>query len=262
MEKLKWLVAALVAGVLAVVGGTWVYINVIRDEAPERLGSAFEAEPDSAGETGSAGDEAGTDPAGADDSGDDAGTGADPEPAEVLESVEGVWSPTPESLVGYRVGEVLFGQNAEGVGRTSEVTGEVVIVGTTVTEARFEVDMASIESDDSRRDNQFRGRIMDVSTYPTATLVLVEPIELDAIPADLEVISTNASVELTLRGNSQSVPIQVQARLNGTQLEINGAFEIVFEEWGIPNPSTPAITTEDHGELEFLLVLRRSEATS
>lgn len=32
-----------------------------------------------------------------------------------------------------------------------------------------------------------------------------------------------------------------------------GTFHIVFEEWGIPNPSFGPADTEDNGELEFLL---------
>ena len=39
---------------------------------------------------------------------------------------------------------------------------------------------------------------------------------------------------------------------------MNGAIPIVFAEWGIPNPSTGPISTEDNGLLEFLLVFERT----
>lgn len=239
MAKLKWLVAALVAAVVLVVGGTWVYINVVRDDAPERLDQAFATTTVDEGDLADESDEPTT----------------TTESADTLDSVDGVWVPTSDSVLGYRVGEVLFGQTTEGVGRTNQVSGQLVIDDTTILEADFEVDLASIESDDERRDGQFRGRIMDVATYPTATLVLAEAIELDQIPADLEVLTLTAQVDLTLRGNTQTVPIELQARLNGFAIEISGSHRIVFAEWGIPNPSTVGITTEDHGELEFLLVL-------
>jgi polyisoprenoid-binding protein YceI len=238
VDKLKWVIGALVAAVVLVVGGTWVYINVIRDDPPPPL--AFDSGPEPVAE--------------------ETTTSAAPDATEVdrRESVDGTWVPTPDSVVGYRVGEVLFGQTAEGVGRTNEVTGQLVIEHTTVASASFEVDMATVTSDDSRRDGQFRGRIMDVATHPTATLVLVEPIELDEIPADGEIIDVVADVELTLRGTTRTLPVDLQARRAGSAIEINGTIRIVFEEWGIPNPSTVGITTEDEGDLELLLVLERT----
>lgn len=82
------------------------------------------------------------------------------------------WTAGSGSEAGYRVDEILFGQNATAVGRTSGVEGEMTISGTTVEAATVTVDMASVSSDESRRDNQFRGRIMAVGTYPTATFTL------------------------------------------------------------------------------------------
>jgi polyisoprenoid-binding protein YceI len=49
------------------------------------------------------------------------------------------------------------------------VDGKLVISGRTVTAADVIVDMTTVPSDEDRRDNQFRGRIMNVATYPTAT---------------------------------------------------------------------------------------------
>ena len=84
--------------------------------------------------------------------------------------------------------ETLAGLDTEGAGRTSSITGSMTIDGTTVTDAEFTVDMTTFKSDDSRRDGQFNGRIMEVDTFPTATFALTAPIELGAIPADGESI--------------------------------------------------------------------------
>lgn len=250
MNKLKWVVAAVAAAAVLIVGGTWVYINVIRDDPPERL--AFDAEED-------ARDQDDADPGESDEPAEsaepvDVTETADTAGDEPIESVEGTWTIAPDSVVGYRVGENLFGQSTEAVGRTNDVTGQLVIVGTTVTEASFEVDMATVESDDNRRDGQFRGRIMDVATYPTATLVLAEPIDLGEIPDDLEIIETTTTVDLTLRGSTRTVPVDLRARRNGSVIEIDGSILVVFADWGIPNPSTSGINTDDEGELEFILV--------
>ena len=45
------------------------------------------------------------------------------------------WQVAEGSELGYRVAEVLFGVNTEGVGRTSEVTGGITIEFTTMTAA-------------------------------------------------------------------------------------------------------------------------------
>src|SRR5271169_2800297 len=46
--------------------------------------------------------------------------------------VAGSWTVGSGSIVGYRVNEVLLGQNATAVGRTSDVTGHLTIAGSTV----------------------------------------------------------------------------------------------------------------------------------
>ncbi|MDP9069876.1 MAG: YceI family protein [Actinomycetota bacterium] len=86
-----------------------------------------------------------------------------------LHPLDGTWRVTAGSRAGYRVKEVLFGQDAEALGRTDDVTGAFDVRGTSVAAGWFSVDMTTVTSDESRRDNQFRGRIMVVATYPTAT---------------------------------------------------------------------------------------------
>lgn len=228
--------------VLAVTAGPWAYINLIRDDPPDRLSfdDAAAAEV-------------------ADDDGDGRATTTSPAAVDRADpaDVSGAWTVAEGSQAGYRVKEILFGQDTEGVGRTRDITGTVQIDGTTVTAASFEVDLTTVQSDESRRDAQFRGRIMATDRFPTAAFVLTSPIELAAIPDDLVEIEAVASGELTLRGTTKPVDIELVARRNGSSIEVTGSLTIVFDEWGIPNPSTGPISTEDHGELELLLVLRR-----
>ncbi len=164
------------------------------------------------------------------------------------------WTVARESELGYRVKEILFGVDTEGVGRTNEITGSMTIDGTTVTTAEFTVDVASITSDDGRRDNQFRGRIMTTSEFPTATFVLTEPIELGVEPADGAEVTTSATGELTLRGVTNTVTFDLTARQEGDRIGVLGDIPIVFADYAIANPSNPGVTTEDHGLLEFVLV--------
>lgn len=49
----------------------------------------------------------------------------------------------------------------------------------------------------------------------------------------------------------------LEAQRSGSSIRVAGSIPVVFEEWGIPNPSFGPAETEDDGVLEFLLVLSR-----
>ena len=223
----KWLVAAPLVAVALVVGGTWFYINVVEGDPPGRLALPTSSPSDSAPSGGGS------------------------------FAVDGTWNLIEDSEVGYRVKEVLFGQSATAVGRTSKVTGSLTLAGSRVTTTEFVVDMASVESDQERRDGQFRNRIMDTATFPTATFVLTRPIDLGGVPANGETVDAEAAGTLTLRGQAKDVTFDVKARRTDRRIEVNGSIRIVFAEWGIPDPSFGPAQVEDEGELEFLLVFAK-----
>jgi polyisoprenoid-binding protein YceI len=170
------------------------------------------------------------------------------------EAATGTWRVTEESELGYRVKEVLFGVDAEAVGRTNQVTGSLSIEGTAVTSVELVVDVASIESDDGRRDGQFRGRIMSTDEFPEATFVLTEPIELGTEPVEGAEVQATATGELTLRGVTNPVTFDLTARLENGRIGVLGSIPVVFADYDIANPSFGGITTEDAGLLEFVLV--------
>jgi polyisoprenoid-binding protein YceI len=171
--------------------------------------------------------------------------------------LEGRWRATEDSELGYRVDEVLFGVVTQGVGRTNQITGELVIRETAITTASFEVEVASIRSDDSRRDGQLRGRIMNTAEFPTARFELTAPIELGSLPTAGEQITATAVGELTLRGETRPVTFEVTAQHSDTRIGVLGEISILFADYLIANPSISGISVEDEGLLEFVLVFAR-----
>ena len=140
LRRYRWVLIGLAVLVAAPIVGTFLYFNVFRDDPPERL--SLDDVTTTTGDTG-------TTAAGA------ARTGS---------RAHGPWATGASWATASS--EELFGQSAEAVGRSEGVTGSLTIDGTTVTEATFEVDMTTFESDESRRDGQFEGRIMEVDRVP------------------------------------------------------------------------------------------------
>ena len=223
-----WLLGGLVTLVILVVGGTWLYIHVIEGPAPAPLSLK-------------------------------SGASSGPASARTSAAVAGTWHVSAGSVVGYRVNEVLAGQNNVAVGRTSHVTGSLNIRGRTVTAASFSVPMDTIKSDESERDVQFNGRIMQTSTYPTGTLTLTTPIALGSLPAAGVIRTYHATGDLTLHGHTRKVTFPLAAERTAAGIEVSGSIPILFADWDIGNPSFAGfVTTQNHGLLEFLIKFSRS----
>jgi polyisoprenoid-binding protein YceI len=171
----------------------------------------------------------------------------------------GTWTISSGSVVGYRLNEVLLGQNTTAVGRSTAAAGHLTIDGADVTAASFSVPMDTIRSDKSQRDAQFDGRIMNVSQYPTGTFTLTSPIDLDPAPAAGVVKDYTAHGDLTLHGTKKAVTFTLKAELKNGHVELVGDIPVLFSDYNIQSPSLAGfVTTQDHGTLEFLLVLTRS----
>ncbi len=171
-------------------------------------------------------------------------------------AVSGTWNVGPGSQAGYRVQEVLLGQNATAVGRTSKIWGSLTIGATSVSTGSFTVDMASVVSDQSQRNAQFDGRIMDVNQYPTATLVLTAPILLGSLPTTGTTKQYTAQGSLTMHGVSKALTFTVTVERIGSEIDVLADLSITFSDWKIANPSIGGfVTTADNGTLEVLLRL-------
>ncbi len=171
--------------------------------------------------------------------------------------VTGTWTVTSGSQAGYRVAETLFDLHHTAVGRTSQVSGGMVISGTTVTAADFHVNMASVHSDQAGRDVQFHDYILDTGAYPSAGFRLTRPIQLGAIPAPSHVVTAPATGAFTLRGVTRVVQFSLRAERVGQAIDLNAEIPITFSLWHIPNPSFAIAQLGHTGNIEVLLHLSR-----
>lgn len=251
MSRAKKIIIALVAAGALAIGGVFAWILFIRDDAPPALTSADLDEALDGADTTAVGDPAVTSPADtatADTASADAGGSA------TVTDPTGTWAISTDSVLGYRVSEVLGGVDTEGAGRTNDVAGSLTIEGSSATAAEFIVQMASITSDSDRRDGQFNGRIMSTDEFPTATFVLTEPIDFGTVPSEGETITASATGELTLRGVTNTVTFELEAKLDDGRIGVFGNIPILFSDYEIPDPSNGFAVVKDNGLLEFVLV--------
>lgn len=233
-------ILAIVSAVVVLVLGVGLFLY-LRDDAPEEA---------NADDTAAGLDEGGFEAASIDD-------------------VEGTWNVTTSigdteetsTFVGYRVDEELgSGIGAQtAAGRTADVSGTVTIAGGQVTEASFEVDMTTLKSDESRRDNQLKARGLETDTFKSASFELTQPVALPESAVTGEQLTVSAPGQLTLHGVTKDVTIELTADLREGAIGIVGNTPIVLADYEIDPPSGGfVVSVADEGELEFQLFLEKA----
>lgn len=230
-HRRRWLITTLVVVVVAVavvVGGPLLYARVL---APEARAPLTLTTP----------------------------TAAPTEDAQVPTGpidVDGTWRVDAGSAAGYRLNEVLTGEQVTVVGRTEEVTGSVVVTDGQLTAADVVVDTASIATDESARDAYFR-RALDTTAYPEATFTLAAPVDVSGVGATADPVTVSADGTLSLHGVSRPVVASFQVQRTASGIEVAGTVPVTLEDFGLDAPDLGFVTVEPTGAVEMLLVLVR-----
>ncbi|QNG18164.1 YceI family protein [Rhodococcus triatomae] len=221
-KRLLWIVGGLVVVAALVIGvGPWVYATFLHGDQPEALGLSDEASAASG-------------------------------------PLDGSWVAGPGSQAGYEVWETLNGQRVFVRGQTEDVTGGAVIENSTLISGSVAVTVASIATDDSRRDSMFDTMIMATAQYPEATFTLTESVDLSSLPSDGTSATVPVTGELTIRGQTRPVTADFDIRQSGDRLETAGAIDVVWTDYEVPKPTMfPNIVVEDAGQVQFAIVLDR-----
>ncbi|MFD1812001.1 YceI family protein [Rhodococcus gannanensis] len=228
MTKRWWIVGGIVAlVVLAVVAGPWVYGNwIAEDDAPAATVST--------------------------------------EGAQAAEGdIDGQWSVAPgtapnATAAGYTVHEILNGASVTVVGTTGDVDGAATVQDGKLTAGEVTVQVATIKTDNGRRDGQFTGNVMNTAEFPTATFTIDTPVDLSAVPTDGTTGTVTATGTLTLKGASQPVTVDVEVLRSGSDLIASGAIPVTWTDYGVTPPSLGFVTVDPTGTVDFLVSLQKS----
>jgi polyisoprenoid-binding protein YceI len=181
--------------------------------------------------------------------------------------IEGTWTVDTESgdfdfetatgtFAGFRVEEELSSiGSTTAVGRTGDVSGSFTIEGTTVTEADFEVDLTTITTNESRRDDRVQDAL-ETGEFPSATFTLTEPLDLGEEAAGGEAVSVTAVGDLTVHGVTESVEFPLEAQLVDGTVVLVGSIDRALSDFDVEAPSSPVVLSVSDDftlELQFLL---------
>jgi polyisoprenoid-binding protein YceI len=161
--------------------------------------------------------------------------------------------------VGYRIKELFGGSTIkrDAVGRTTTVSGTMTIAGERVTEATVRADVSGLESDRAARDSYIHDHALQSDTFPRATFVLSQPIALPSVGAGKDV-TVLAQGRLTLHGVTKRVTVKLEARYDGTRIEVAGTAPVVLADYRIDAPDTPVVSVDDNGSFELHLLFERA----
>ncbi|MGY4720209.1 YceI family protein [Naumannella cuiyingiana] len=173
------------------------------------------------------------------------------------DDLAGEWRVGPGSEAGYRIEEVLNGNDVTVVGRTDSVSGTATVAGDRLTAATIEVDVASIATDSSRRDSYFRDTALRADEFPTATFEVTEPVDLPAAFVSGGSGATEVSGELTLAGQTRPATGTFELTRDGEAVAVSGTVDVDVRDYGIEPPNLGFVTVEPTGQVEFLVNLGR-----
>jgi polyisoprenoid-binding protein YceI len=177
----------------------------------------------------------------------------------------GHWTIGSGSAAGYRVREKLAFLPAESqaVGRTSSITGSATFTGSgttvRVTRASFDVDVETLKSDRSMRDEKIREIGLESEKYPTSTFVLSAPITLPASALTGRAVHVSATGALEIHGTTKTVTIPLEMSLSSAEVQAVGSITFPWSEFNMVAPSIGGfVNVTNSATMEFDLRLRRA----
>jgi polyisoprenoid-binding protein YceI len=178
-------------------------------------------------------------------------------PSAAAGPLDGTWVAGGGSVAGFRVQESAFGMSNDTVGRTSAVTGAIVISGDRVTSGAFRIGLISMKVG-GKVQPQF-AKSLGTSKDPVATITLIRPVTLNAAFASGATVTERVTGRLAMHGISRPVVVTVSGRRDGSSLLVAGSIPVVFSRWNIRGPQSFGFIASlaSSGIAEFLLILHR-----
>lgn len=177
-------------------------------------------------------------------------------PAEVYQQVASAYTiVSEESEARYRAQEELAGQGAnEAVGATQAFIGTIMFDadGMPLECSRWDVDLRTLTSDESRRDNYLYNNTLETGEFPLATFVLTSVEGLDAALIDGEETTFTLVGNLTVHGVTKLVSWEATVTKDGEKLTGSAKTTFNMPDFDIEPPKVgPVISLDETVVLEI-----------
>lgn len=149
-----------------------------------------------------------------------------------------------KSEASYQVSEEFFNRPVNlvnAVGRTNAIEGEfqLNISGNQVqlTENQFKVDLRTLTSDETRRDQRIRDQWLESNTYPWAEFKATAIENFPAEAAEGQDVSFKLTGDMTIREITKPQTFEVTARLDGDTFTGIAVTNLLMQDYGFEAPS-------------------------
>ncbi len=158
-------------------------------------------------------------------------------------------------FVGYRIQEQFAGDtiHKDAVGRTPTVQGTMTIASGQVGTVSVTGDLRDLTSGRAARDDYIHTHAIESDRFPNARFELVAPLALPPGARPGTKLHINAAGRLTLHGVTRDVSVALDARWNGSTIDVVGTAPILLADYGIQPPQTSVTSVGDHGSFELQL---------
>jgi polyisoprenoid-binding protein YceI len=152
----------------------------------------------------------------------------------------------------YEVQEQFLNRNlpSMAVGKTNAVEGEFQFSANgqpTGQVTKITVDLRTLTSDDSRRDNRIRGRWLESEKYPFAEFTSTEAQNLPDSYSEGQDVSFKLTGNMTIREVTKPVTFDVTGRLQGDTVTGTATAQILMKDFGFDPPSVAGMLTVQDG---------------
>ncbi len=160
----------------------------------------------------------------------------------------------------YKARETLanIGSPSEAVGKTSQVTGTITFKADGTIDpaaSKITIDLSTLQSDKSQRDNYIKGNTLETNKYPNAVFVPTSVKGLTwPLPTSGQTTFTLIG-DLTVHGKAALTTWNVNATFAPDQVNGAAVTTVKFEDFGMKPPKTMLVISVDDNltlELDFV----------
>jgi polyisoprenoid-binding protein YceI len=120
------------------------------------------------------------------------------------------------------------------------------------------IDLSAIDSGNSQRDGHIQSEdYFDIAAYPTANF---EAVSFEGLPAEWTegtVYDFSMKGNLSIRGIDKEVVFAAKALTQDGQVRLSGTTTVTFDDFGMANPHSVVLSTENDVDVQLELVLQK-----